>query len=71
MRTIRAILVVLSFANAAWKASPAFSVQILDSEGNIIAESDKNSRTPHNVKHMIPSAHPLCRWIFIVNSPRR
>ena len=36
----------LSFANAAWKASPAFSVQILDSEGNVIAESDSYTSTP-------------------------
>ena len=37
----------LSFANAAWKASPAFNVQILDVNGNVIAESDNYTATPN------------------------
>ena len=37
----------LSFANAAWKNEPSFCVQILDAEGNVVAESETYKATPN------------------------
>ena len=60
---------VLSFANAAWKATPAFSVQILDTKGNIVAESDNIIATP-NAKgnfHADLSSCPLRELTFRID----